>query len=84
MLIGIATAVENIDAIIKIIKGSKDISVAKNNLINKKWSIKKSSKLVNLIEKKHNIPKYMILNDIKNSMQQQIERHVGMQHPKEA
>ena len=68
VLIGIATAVENIDAIIKIIKGSKDISVAKNNLINKKWSIKKSSKLVNLIEKKHNITKYQLSETQVNSI----------------
>jgi len=58
ILIGIATAVENIDAVIKIIKGSKDTETAKNNLLNKKWSIKKSSKLVSLIEKKQNVSKY--------------------------
>ena len=48
ILIGIATAVENIDAIIKIIKASKDTETAKKNLLNKKWTIKKSSKLVSL------------------------------------
>ena len=42
ILIGIATAVENIDSIIKIIKSSKDTETAKKNLINKKWSIKKA------------------------------------------
>ena len=52
ILIGIATAVENIDAIIKIIKSSKDTETAKKNLVNKKWSVKKSSKLISLIEKK--------------------------------
>ena len=41
ILIGIATAVENIDPIIKIIKSSKNIEIAKKNLISKKWSIKK-------------------------------------------
>ena len=52
VLIGIATAVENIDPIIKIIKNSKDTETARKNLLNKKWSIRKSSKLVSLIEKK--------------------------------
>ncbi len=60
ILIGIATAVENIDAIIKIIKGSKDTGAAKKNLISKKWAIKKSSKLVSLIENKSNITKYQL------------------------
>ena len=60
VLIGISTAVENIDAIIKIIKSSKDTTTAKKNLLSKKWSIKKSSKLVSLIEKKQNITKYQL------------------------
>jgi len=44
ILIGLATAVENIDAIIKIIKNSKNNDEAKKNLLSKKWKIKKSSK----------------------------------------
>jgi len=60
ILIGIATAVENIDAIIKIIKSSKDTESAKKNLLSKKWTIKKSTKLVSLIEKKQNISKYQL------------------------
>ena len=60
ILIGLATAVENIDAIIKIIKNSKNNESAKNNLLNKKWKIKKSSKLVSLIEKKKNISSYSL------------------------
>jgi DNA gyrase subunit A len=63
ILIGIATAVESIDAIIKIIKSSKDTETAKKNLLNKKWPIKKSSKLVSMIEKKQNLSKYQ-LNEI--------------------
>ena len=58
ILIGLATAVENIDEIIKIIKKSKDTSVAKKDLVLKKWKIKKSVKLVQLIEKKRNISFY--------------------------
>ncbi len=60
ILIGLATSVENIDEIIKIIKNSKDTELAKKNLINKKWKIKKSLKLINLIEKKKNITSYQL------------------------
>ena len=60
ILIGIATAVENIDAIIKIIKSSKDTDTAKKNLLSKKWTIKKSVKLISLIEKKQSITKYQL------------------------
>ena len=50
ILIGLATAVENIDSIIKIIKNSKNNDEAKKNLLSKKWKIKKSSKLISIIE----------------------------------
>ena len=58
ILIGLATAVENIDAIIKIIKNSKNNEEAKKNLLNKKWKIKRSSKLISIIEKKKNVQSY--------------------------
>ena len=60
ILIGLAAAVENIDEIIKIIKNSKDSEVAKKNLHSKKWKIKKSIKLINLIEKKKNLSSYQL------------------------
>ncbi len=60
ILIGLATAVENIDAIIKIIKSSKNNEEAKKNLLNKKWKIKKSTKLISIIEKKKNIQSYSL------------------------
>jgi DNA gyrase subunit A len=60
ILIGIATAVENIDEIIKIIKKSKDTENAKKNLLQKKWKIKRSVKLISLIEKKKNISLYQL------------------------
>ena len=60
ILIGLATAVENIDSIIKIIKTSKDVHAAKKNLLGKKWKIKKSIKLISLIEKKKNISSYQL------------------------
>jgi DNA gyrase subunit A len=60
ILIGLATAVENIDDIIKIIKNSKDTETARKNLLSKKWKIKKSIKLISLIEKKKNISTYQL------------------------
>ncbi len=60
VLIGLATAVENIDSIIKIIKSSKDSFSAKKNLLAKKWKIKKSIKLVKLIENKSNVSNYQL------------------------
>ncbi len=60
ILIGIAAAVENIDEIIKIIKNSKDTNTAKKNLLTKKWKVKKSSKIINLIERKKNISSYQL------------------------
>jgi DNA gyrase subunit A len=60
ILIGIATAVENIDEVIKIIKNSKDTDSAKKNLLSKNWKIKKSVKLVVLIEKKKNPISYQL------------------------
>ena len=63
ILIGIATAVENIDEVIKIIKNSKDTTTAKKNLLSKKWKIKKSVKLITIIEKKKNISTYQLSNN---------------------
>ena len=63
ILIGIATAVENIDEVIKIIKNSKDTPTAKKNLLSKKWKIKKSVKLITIIEKKKNISTYQLSNN---------------------
>ena len=60
ILIGLATAVENIDEIIKIIKNSKDTEIARKNLLSKKWKIKKSIKLIALIDKKKNITSYQL------------------------
>ena len=60
ILIGLATAVENIDEVIKIIKNSKDTDTAKKNLLSKKWKIKKSVKLVVLIEKKKSPSSYQL------------------------
>ena len=68
ILIGLATAVENIDEIIKIIKNSKNTEIAKKNLLSKKWKIKKSIKLISLIEKKKNITSYSLSNEQVNAI----------------
>ena len=68
ILIGLATAVENIDEIIKIIKNSKDTDTAKKNLLSKKWKVKKSIKLISLIEKKKNITTYSLSNEQVNAI----------------
>jgi|TARA_B100001093_G_scaffold364053_1_gene348832 DNA gyrase subunit A len=68
ILIGIATAVENIDEVIKIIKNSKDTETAKKNLLTKKWKVKKSVKLITLIEKKKNFSSYELSEEQVNSI----------------
>jgi DNA gyrase subunit A len=50
ILLGISVSVENIDAVIKIIKNSKDVEIAKKALLNKKWKIKKTEKFLKLIK----------------------------------
>ena len=60
ILIGIASAVENIDEVIKIIKNSKNTEEAKKNLLQKKWKIKKSIKFISLVEGKKNISSYSL------------------------
>jgi len=68
ILIGLASAVENIDEVIKIIKNSKNTEIARKNLLSKKWKIKKSAKLINLIEKKKNISNYQLSNQQVNAI----------------
>jgi len=50
ILLGISVSVENIDAVIKIIKKSENIDIAKKSLLTKKWKITKTSKLLKLIK----------------------------------
>ena len=53
---------------IKIIKNSKDSDIAKKNLLSKKWKIKKSVKLITIIEKKRNITSYSLSADQVNAI----------------
>ena len=52
ILIGLSVSVENLDKVIKIIRKSKTPDDAKKALLNLKWKINKSLKLINLIENK--------------------------------
>tara|TARA_B100001123_G_scaffold110601_1_gene128719 strand:+ start:541 stop:3147 length:2607 start_codon:yes stop_codon:yes gene_type:complete len=54
ILIGISVSVENIDAVIKIIKKSDNVEEAKKSLLAKKWKIDKTSKLIKLISSEKN------------------------------
>ncbi len=54
ILIGLTVSVENLDKVIKIIRGSKTPEIAKKTLINMKWKINKSMKLIKLINDSKN------------------------------
>ena len=47
-----SVSVENLDKIIKIIRGSKTPDDAKKSIMNSKWKINKSQKIISLIEGK--------------------------------
>ncbi len=53
ILIGLSVSVENLDKVIRIIRGSKTPDDAKKSLLNTKWKINKSKKMVSLIEGKN-------------------------------
>jgi len=50
ILLGISVSVENIDAIIKIIRKSDTVEIAKKSLLSKKWKINKTNNLIKLIK----------------------------------
>tara|TARA_Y100001970_G_scaffold245058_1_gene311785 strand:+ start:258 stop:2834 length:2577 start_codon:yes stop_codon:yes gene_type:complete len=60
ILIGLSASVENIDKVIKIIKSSKTPEDAKKTLLNTKWNITKSIKLLKLIDSKKISSKYSL------------------------
>ena len=60
ILLGISVAVENIDAVIKIIKSSDTTELAKKSLLNKKWKIVKTSRLLKLINSKTSKSSYSL------------------------
>ncbi len=52
ILIGLSVSVENLDKVIKIIRSSKNPDEAKKSLLNTKWKINKSQKIISLVEDK--------------------------------
>jgi len=60
ILLGISVSVENIDAIIKIIKKSETVDVAKKTLLSKKWKISKTTNLLKLISSEKNGSSYSL------------------------
>jgi len=60
ILLGISVSVENIDSVIKIIKSSKTVELAKKALLLKRWKITKTSKLINLIKSEKKASSYAL------------------------
>ena len=60
VLFGISIAVENIDVTIKIIKNSATTELAKKSLLNKKWKITKTSRLLKLINSEKSRASYSL------------------------
>jgi DNA gyrase subunit A len=52
ILIGLSVSVENLDKVIKIIRNSKTPDDAKKSILNTKWKINKSQKMISLVEGK--------------------------------
>ena len=52
ILIGLSVSVENLDKVIKIIRSSKTPDDAKKSLLNTKWKINKSQKMISIVEGK--------------------------------
>ena len=52
ILIGLSVSVENLDKVIKIIRNSKNPEDAKKSILNIKWKINKSKKMISLVEGK--------------------------------
>jgi len=60
ILLGISVSVENIDAVIKIIKRSETVELAKKSLLEKKWKINRTRKLLKLIKSEKNSNTYTL------------------------
>ncbi len=63
ILIGLSVSVENIDSVIKIIKNSETVDLAKKTLLAKKWKINKTSKLIKLIKSEKGGSNYQLSED---------------------
>ena len=63
ILLGISVSVENIDSVIKIIKNSQTVDIARKSLLNKKWKINKTNKLIKLIRTEKSGTTYSLTED---------------------
>ncbi len=87
ILIGLAIAIENIDKIIEIIRGSKDTVEAKSNLISKKWESKnlvallKQNKDERLIKKIDGLM-YLSEEQAKAILELRLQRLTGLERNK--
>ncbi len=68
ILIGLSVSVENLDKIIKIIRASKNPDDAKKSILNLKWKINKSQKMVSLIENKKSKNLYNLSDEQVNAI----------------
>ena len=62
ILIGLSVSVENLDKVIKIIRSSKNPEDAKKSLLQTKWKINKSKKLISLVESSKSKTLYTLSN----------------------
>ena len=60
ILIGLSVSIDNLDKIIKIIRSSKTPDEAKSKLLKTIWSVRKSSKLIKLVESKKTKSNYQL------------------------
>jgi DNA gyrase subunit A len=60
ILIGLSISVENLDKVIKIIRNSKTPDDAKKSILNTKWKINKSQKMISLVEGKKSKSDYSL------------------------
>ena len=63
ILIGLSVSVENLDKVIKIIRSSKNPEDAKVALLKTKWKIKKTQKMISLIETKKSKDSYSLTDE---------------------
>ena len=68
ILLGISVSIENIDSVIKIIKNSNTAELAKKSLLNKRWKINKTSKLIKLIASEKGSNTYTLSENQVNSI----------------
>ncbi len=68
VLLGISVSVENIDTVIKIIRKSETVDIAKKTLLEKKWKINKTSKLIKLIKSEKGGSSYRLSEHQVNSI----------------